>query len=254
MLAPASAQQPAKAEAEAALPGFEVAAIKANKGDNGGQDVDWSADRMSIENYTLRQLIPIAYGLKSNKQVSGGPEWMDKLAFDISAKIDDTEMAKMRKMNRDESCKERNLLVRTLLAERFQLRAHEIQQVMPVYALVVAKTGPRIAHSASQGKGYHVSTRNGHMEASGTSMDVFADQLTSMPESGERVVLNQTGLAGEYDFKMDFSRDYGAGIPADAANPSLFTTLQEQLGLKLESKKGPVEVVVVESAVKPVLD
>lgn len=254
MLTPASAQQPAKTESEAALPGFEVAAIKAHKGDSGGQDVDWSADRVSIGNYTLKQLIPIAYGLKSNKQVSGGPEWMDKQAFDITAKIDDAEIAKMRKMNRNESRKERNLLLQSLLADRFQLRAHEIQQVIPVYALVVAKTGAKIAHTASPGKGYHVSTRDGHLVATDTSMDALADHLTWMLESGERVVLNETGLAGDYDFKMDFSPDSGNGIPTDAANPGLFTALQEQLGLKLESQKGSVDVIVVESAAKPLLD
>lgn len=246
--------QQAQANAETPSPAFEVAAIKADKGDSGDHSVRGSADRLSIENYTLKQLICLAYSLKSDAQVSGGPDWMDKQAFDISAKMDDAEVAKVRRMKSDERRKENNLLLQSLLADRFQLRAHQVQRVMPVYALVVVKSGPKMTHSATSGQGYHVSTLNDHMVASATSMDVFADQLTRMPESGNRVVLNLTRLPGEYDFKLDWTPDYGKGMPADAAYPGLFTALQEQLGLKLESQKGAVNVVVVESAAKPTID
>lgn len=248
------AQQPAKEDAKPASPAFEVAAIKAHKGDDGDHSVDSTSDRLSIGNYTLRALIRIAYDLKSDKQVSGGPDWMDKLAFDIAAKLDDSEVAKIKSMKRDERQHERDLLLQSLLAERFQLQVHMVQQEMPIYALVVAKSGSRLTQSTKAGQGYHVSTHNGHMVATGTSMDVFADQLTGMSESGDRVVRNRTGLEGDYDFKLDWSPDYGRGIPDDAVDPVLFTALQEQLGLKIESQKGPVEVVVVDSASKPVLD
>jgi uncharacterized protein (TIGR03435 family) len=235
-------------------PAFEVAAIRASKGDSGNHDVDTTADRLLISNYTLKQLIRLAYDLKSDSQISGGPEWLDKQAFDISAKIDDTEIAKLQQMKRDERRKEHNLLLQSLLADRFQLRAHEVQQVMPVYALVVVKSGPKLTPAKAPGDGYHVSTRNSHMTATATSMDILAVQLTRMPESGDRMVLNRTGLSGEYDFKLDWAPDYGNGVPPDATDPGLFTALEEQLGLKLESQKGQVTVVVVESASKPTLD
>ncbi len=249
-----NSQQPLRTTADAASPAFEVAAIKADKGDSGNRNVDASGDRLSIENYTLRQLIRLAYNLKSDKQISGGPDWMDKQAFDVLAKIDDSEMAKMRQMPRCERRRENSLLLQSLLADRFQLRVHEVQQVMPVYALVVAKSKPRLKHSATPGKGYHVSTHNNHMVATATSMDVFADQLTGMTESGDRVVVNRTGLEGDYDFKLDWAPDYGSGVPADAAFPGLLTALREQLGLKLESQKGSIEVIVVDSAAKPTPD
>ena len=163
--AAANSQQQPKATPRYLFSAFEVAAIKANKGDSGNHNMDTSADRVLIENYTLRALIRIAYGLKSDKQINGGPDWMDKQAFDISAKIDDAEMAKMRQMPRTERRKENNLLLQSLLADRFQLRVHEVQQVMPVYALVVAKSEPKLKHSATPGNGYHVSTHNSHMVA-----------------------------------------------------------------------------------------
>lgn len=235
-------------------PAFEVAAIKANKGDRGDHDFDINADRFLISNYTLRQLIHLAYELKSDRQISGGPDWINKQAFDISAKIDDAEMAKMRQMKRDERRRENNVLLQSLLADRFQLRVHEVRQVMPVYVLVTAKSGPKLTRSTKSALGYHVSTHNSHMIATATSMDVLASQLTGMPESGGRLVLNHTGLIGEYDFKLDWAPDYGNGVATDATLPGLFTALKEQLGLKLESNKGTVDVVVVDSAARPTLD
>ena len=235
-------------------PSYEVAAIKANKGGSSNKDVWGSTDRLTIGNYTLKELIRYAYDLKSDSQISGGPDWMDKQAFDISAKIDDAEIARMRQMKPDERRTERDLMLQSLLADRFQLRSREVQRVMPVYALTLTKSGPKLTQSSTPGKGYHVSTRNGHMVATNTSMDVFADQLTGMSESGERVVINRTGLAGEYDFKMDFAAEYGGRIPSDTDLPGLFTALQEQLGLRLKPEKGAVKVIIVESAAKPALD
>lgn len=237
-----------------ASPAFEVAAIKLTKADAGNQSVNSNSDRISIENYTLRRLIRLAWGLKSDTQITGGPDWMDKQAFDISAKIDDAEVAKMHEMKREERQRERNLLLQTLLADRFQLRAHQIEKILPVYALVLAKSEPRFKHSDPAAQGHSSSTNNGHMEAKSISMDSLAEDLTRMPESGDRVVVNRTGLAGDYDFKLDWTPDYGSGVPADATNPGLLTALQDQLGLKLESQKGPVEIVVVESAARPALD
>lgn len=179
---------------------------------------------------------------------------MNKQAFDISAKIEDAEIAKMRQMKPDERRRERNLMLQSLLADRFQLRAQQVQEVMPVYALVLDRSGPKLTRSATSGKGYHVSTRNGHLVATETSMDVLAEQLTSRPESGDRVVLNRTGLTENYDFNMDFAEDYGGGVPPDSTNPGLFTALREQLGLKLEPQKGTVTMVVVESASRPTID
>jgi uncharacterized protein (TIGR03435 family) len=236
-------------------PNFEVAAIKPSKPDERGQRYSTTNDRFSMVNFTLRQMIRVAYGLKSESQITGGPDWMDKQAFDIVAKIGDTEAARIGKLKRDERLKEFGLLLQGLLADRFQLQVHQVQQVMPVFALVVAKSGAKLTHSpATQQRQNLSSMRSGHLEAKSVSMDAFAEHLTRMPEAGEKVVINATGLTGEYDFKLDWSPDDGEGSPADTVNPGLFTALQEQLGLKLESKKGPVDVVVVESAVKPTLD
>jgi uncharacterized protein (TIGR03435 family) len=252
----ASAQtKPAVAAADD-TPHFEVAAIKPSKPDSEGQNWHGSADRILIGNYTLRRLIRSAYGLKSDAQILGGPDWIDKQAFDINAKIDDAEIAKMAKMDRVARQRERNQMVQSLLAERFMLKAHLDYKTMPVYALVVVKSGAKLTPTSPEtsAKGNNISTNNGRMTASAISMDSFADDLAYQRETGGRMVLNHTGLTGEYDFKLDWAEDNGDSTPADPALADLFTALQEQLGLKLQPEKGSVEVVVVESASMPAFE
>ncbi len=252
----ASAQtKPAVAAADD-TPHFEVAAIKPSNPDSQGQNWHGSADRILIRNYTLRRLIRSAYGLKTDAQVLGGPDWLDKQAFDINAKIDDAEIAKIGKMDRAARQRERNQMVQSLLAERFMLKAHLDHKTMPVYALVVIKSGAKLTPTSPQtaAKGNSISTNNGRMTASAISMDSFADDLAYQRETGGRMVLNHTGLTGEYDFKLNWAEDNGDSVPADPSLADLFTALQEQLGLKLQPEKGSVEVVVIESATKPAFD
>ena len=248
------AQEAPSATNDGKVPSFEVAAIRAHKGDDGNHSVNSSTDRVAIGNYTLQHLIRIAYDLKSESQIAGDQDWMDKVAFDISAKIDDSEVSRIRAMKREDRQKERNLLLQSLLADRFHLRVHKIQKLMPVYALVQGKSGAKLAHAAPSEQNHSLSANNGHLEATAISMDAFVEDLTRMPESGERVVVNRTGLEGDFDFKMDWTPDYGSGVPADAVFPGLFTALQDQLGLKLVSEKSNVEVIVIDSAAKPTLD
>ncbi|HMG85653.1 MAG TPA: TIGR03435 family protein [Terracidiphilus sp.] len=247
--------KPAVAAADE-TPHFEVAAIKPSKPDDRNQSWHGSADRILIENYTLRHLIKSAYGLKTDAQVLSGPDWLDKQAFDISAKIDETEIAKMKSMDWLAKRREQNAMLQSLLVERFALKARLDQRKMPVFALVIDKSGAKLTPTSPEAaeKGNHISTTNGRMIAIATSMDAFADDLDYQRETGGRMVLNQTGLTGEYDFKLNWAQDNGDGTTADPALPGLFTALREQLGLKLQPEKGSVEVVVIESANKPAFD
>jgi uncharacterized protein (TIGR03435 family) len=246
----------AQAPANDKPPAFEVAAIKLTKPEDNSHNWNGTRDRISIENYTLRALICSAYGLKSDTQVLGGPDWLDKQAFDITAKIEDADLEKMRSMTPEDRQKKRNQMLQSLLAERFQLKVHSEQRTMPVYALVQTKSGAKLtpAAAATPNTGHSLLTSNGRMTALAISMDSLADDLTRTPETGNRVVLNHTGLTGDYDFKLNWSQDWGSGTPPDAELPGLFTALEEQLGLKLQSEKGSVPVVVIDSAEKPTID
>lgn len=248
------AQQPAPV---AKLPSFEVATIRPSKPGRFGEDLDESNNRLTIQNYSLRHLIREAYGLKSDSQIIGGPVWIDTQRFDIVAKVDDAEVARMDKMEGSESDREWDRMLQSLLADRFQLRATHGQRALPVFALVVTRSGPKIkstpekSSSASPDSDSGVNIHNGELTARATSMDSFADVLTGMRDMANRVVINRTGLAGDYDFQLDWSRDRGDGASQDSPYPGLFTALEEQLGLKLKSARAQVDVVVIESATQP---
>src|ERR1700733_7477705 len=134
---PAGAQQASPAIATAPPPSFEVASIKLSNPDKAGQDFDVDDERVSLRNYTLRQLIRAAYGLKADRQIEGGEKWMDAQRYDISAKIDDEEYARLRTLKGAEYSREFNQMLQGLLAERFQLQVTRKERVMPVYALTV---------------------------------------------------------------------------------------------------------------------
>ncbi len=235
---------------------FEVAAVKPSRPGRWGDDLDESGDRLTIQNYTVRRLIREAYGLKSDSQIIGGPEWIGNQRFDVVAKVDDAEAARMNKMTDDQSGKEWALMLQSLLADRFQLRVTRGERSLPVFALVVAHSGPKMKPTPANGaneKGGDpgIDINWGELAARAASMDGFADVLTSLRDLENRVVVNRTGLAGSYDFQLDWARDRGDGASTDSPYPGLFTALEEQLGLKLRSERATVDVVVVESAAQP---
>lgn len=242
-------------ESQPSQPAFEVAAIKPSKTGDGNHNWNDTPGRVSIENYTLRRLISVAFGLKSESQVLGGPAWIGKEAFDIQAKIDDADATQMRKMNRTDRNQKRERMIQSLLADRFGLKISQSERELPVFALVVTKSGTKITPSPEQNnRGSEFSGHDGRIIAMHISMDEFAHDLGVFDEIGNRVVLNQTGLTGDFDFKMNFARDHGDGIPDDAQDPGLFTALKEQLGLELKLEKASIPVIVVESASEPAYD
>jgi uncharacterized protein (TIGR03435 family) len=239
---------------------FEVVAVKQSPPDQSGSSWHGRSDRITIQNYTLRHLIRVAYNLKSDTQVVGGPVWIDKTHFDIAAKFEDADAAALYKLPYDESHPQVLTMLRNFLTDRFQLKVKQDQRMLPIYSLEVAKSGAKImpltkpTDSEARNRNHGTDIRNGHLVSNAISMNNFADYLTEFTESSDRVVVNHTGLDGDFDFILDWTRDNGNGIPADAQLPGLFTALQEQLGLTLKSDKAQVPVVVIEAASLPQLD
>ncbi len=219
-------------QATVQTPAFEVASIRpSDPGDVGNQAFSSPGGRFTAINDTLKSLIRFAYGLQ-DYQVSGASGWMDSAAYDIKAKAENDTVSDFRP------------LLQALLADRFQLKFHRETKELPIYALMVGKTGPRL--HAVNGAGPGVGMRKGRFNGRGADMPTLASVL-----SGQlgRLVLDRTGVSGFYDFTLTFEPDDSR--TADTAGPSLFTALQEQLGLKLESQKGPVETLVIDHAEKP---
>ena len=204
---------------------------------------------------TLKMLMMYAYGVPAAFQVSGGPSWVGNERWDIEAKVDEG------KVQRDEFVP----MLRSLIEERFQLKVLRETKEMPVYALVVAKGGPKLVpHSGEPPKREdRMRTQFGWMQFQESGLAPLAYQLSL--QLGRKVT-DKTRLTGRYDFTLEWAPEPGQGgleaiglppdpnlkpPPADPNRPGIFTALQEQLGLRLESGKGPVDMVVIESVEKP---
>jgi bla regulator protein blaR1 len=214
-----------------------------------------TSDRMHMV-MPARMLIASAYNLpmlSAKSQVDGGPEWVDTDRFEIEAKIEESMNTAMQKMPAAERQQQVQLMEQSLLADRFKLKVHFETRELPEYALVVTKGGSKMT-AAVEGEVKQVSVtgtgRGSEMKAKGQTVGDLARMLQMQPEMNGRLVVDQTGLTGAYDFTMKWTREQAgdaeeAGSPGGDA-PTYFTALQEQLGLKLVSAKGPVEVVVID--------
>jgi uncharacterized protein (TIGR03435 family) len=223
---------------------FEVASIRPHKGMYTVVRSSISGPKVTIEAYGLLGLIMDAYHLNASYQVSGGPSWMDSDSdrFDIVANAPGEGTPTGDDVRR---------MLQSLLTERFQLKLHRETQERPVYALVVAKNGPKLKESApdkepstSVGGG-----RTSHLTMTRATMEQFAVQLST---SGlDRPVVDKTGLAGHYDITLNWIPEF-AGPPApNSDGVNVFTAVQEQLRLKLETEKAPIEILVIDHAEKP---
>jgi len=223
---------------------FEVASVKPNT----SLSTDSNFNRMpgggiSAINVTLRDLITFAYDIR-DYQLSGGPNWLGKDRYDLVAKSNHDDPAGPQAPF-EEAFRLIRLKMRALLADRFKLAIHTETREMPVYALVIAKNGPQLEESKSQDLTIHGQT--GHLVCKKISMKAFAERALSNRMG--RTVVDKTGLSGEFDFEVKYLEDRGAAS-SDASGPDFLTAMQEQLGLKLEPQKGPVEVTVVDRAEK----
>jgi len=248
-------------------PIFEVASIKPGSfpGLPGGT-IRWqTGGALRVTNMNLKELMEQAYGVFPF-QISGGPEWLDSARFDINAKPD-----------HEPKGQERTLMLQSLLADRFHLSIHRETKELPVYALVLArkdgKLGPKLTHSKEDGctaydpanppaRGATVCGTRMFNPSHGflTIARLPIDSLTkTLSEVLGRTVIDKTGLTGNLDIHLEYTPDENqlAQFPSDPPTsappngPSIFTALQDQLGLKLESQKGRVDILVIDRAEKP---
>jgi len=260
---------PAQSQPSAAL-AFDAASVKPSKsGDLRAPSMILPGGRFIATNNTLRALILNAYGIFTSPDLlSGGPAWIDSERFDIDAKAEAGAIPANAppKMLWEKT----RLMLRTLLAERFKLSIRRETREMAVYELVVAKNGPKLKKadqdcdaSATACHGFS----GGPRQLSGTAVDMYDLRLTLSGFSG-RPVLDKTGVQGVFDIKLQWNpfadrtqpaQDVQRSPQAEAREPaldlgslpSLFTALEQQLGLRLELRKGPVETYVIDHVERP---
>jgi len=278
-------------------PAFEVASIKPNNSGDGRVMLGNQPGRFTATNVTLRLLIRNAYQLQ-DFQISGGPGWISSDHFDIVAKIDASvqdQIAAAGPPVPGQGPSKLQLMIRSLLAERFKLVVHTETKEQPIYALVLARSdgrlGPQLKKSetdcaalmaAARGRGpgrgmpppgppqpgeaipCGIRIGMGNMAVGGAPLTQFANTLGMFTG---RVVIDRTGLTGNYDFNLTWTPDQmpprapgtppdqpirANGVDIDPNGPSIFTAVQEQLGLKLDSQRGPVTMLVIDRAEHPV--
>ena len=270
-------------------PSFEVASIKRHPPEGGKGAMLTSMEgppsdpsRWVASNATTKALIATAYGVKEF-QISGGPEWMNSERWDINAKVEDSVAAQLQKLPRAQQQAQQALMLRSLLADRFALEVKRGTKEGTVLALVVAKGGPKLKEVAAPdpqagvvfspvavAPGEHSAPPQGRalvmmnnsratIASNAAPITDLVDQLSQMLG---RQVVDRTGLKGTYQYTLQFSpRGSLAGMPPDAEPSadaaadndmaSIFSALQEQLGLKLESTKGPVDTIAIEHVEEP---
>lgn len=269
---------------QTSAPAFEVASVKLNNSGDGRVMLSQQpGGRFTATNVPLRLLIRNAYQLQ-DFQIVGAPSWINSERYDIVAKAEDGTPPETPSLDRTGPSRIQ-LMMRSLLAERFQLVAHDETRELPIYALVVArsdgKLGPDLKKSevdcnalfaAGRGRGMPppppvgppqgerpqcgVRIGPGNLAMGGAPMPQIANSLAMFVG---RTVQDKTGLTGNYDATLTWTPDQmpqrppGAPEPppADPNGPSIFTALQEQLGLKLDSQKGPVHVLVIDRVERP---
>lgn len=234
---------------------FEVASVKLNTDlSNTNLSINFApGGQLNCSNVPLRMLITFAYDMR-DYQVVNAPGWADTDHFDIVAKPSAEDAVHEPSHYTDASTERLRLRTRALLAERFGLKLREEKREMPVYSLVVAKGGPKLQPTTSNTADTQMTMNNTRLICRKVTMERFATHMLSSRMG--RPVIDNTGLTGEYDFKMEFQPEPRASAPsADAApapsGPSFLTALEEQLGLRLVSAKGPVPFLIVEHVEKP---
>jgi uncharacterized protein (TIGR03435 family) len=217
----------------AQTPAFEAASIHLSAGDETGGQLGYPPGRFTVENCTLSFIIQEIYGLREF-QLVGGPKWISNRNFDITAEaaspVGDDQL---------------RLMAQTLLANRFHLRVHREMRPLPVYALIVGKNGPKLHASKGNGRGNIKTFANGSIGGNNVSLAFLAERLSSY---ADRPVIDKTGFTEPIAFTLQWAPDE---TPADTTHPSLYTAVQEQLGLKLKPEKDPIEVLVIDHIERP---
>ena len=246
---------------------FEVASIRPSAPDFRGMFYQPQPGGLRVVAATVKDLIYYAYGVQ-RFSISGGPGWVDSDRFDINARFERSspvpqeppgEPGQKNETQPRASFQQLRECLKSLLTERFQLKVHNESKEQRVYVLAVADNGPKFSDAKPESENT-IRRRNGTIIGKGTSLQMLAVNLAS---SLDRPVLDRTALTGRYDFELKWTPEavHGSGstpaagtetpLASDPGDSSLFTALREQLGLRIEVEKAPVETLVIDRVAKP---
>jgi uncharacterized protein (TIGR03435 family) len=248
-----SQQTPPPAAASPALAiNLDVVSVKPSGKNEPGANIfsPPKGDYIAVTDMSPHMILGLAFDFPLHDEIYGLPGWTDQEAYDVTAKVSGKDLPAFQELRPFE----RNPLLQKVMQSRFHLKYHYDTKVLPAYALVVGKGGPHMPESkdaaavASKGS---MHTRHGEIIGQAVSMGDFAHVLS---QQIGRPIADQTNLKGGYDLKLDWTPEMGqnsTATPTSDTGPSIYTALQEQLGLKLEAAKVPVRVLVVDGIDRP---
>ncbi len=235
----------------AALPQWEVVSVHPNDPGSCTGDAGMSTSKDGIHIFCVPLLFAIeqAYRISESARILNAPDWVKTTRYEIEAKVAGEDAAVFSKLSREA----RGRMLQPVLADRFRLRAHIEQREMPVYELVVAKGGSKLkAATPDDGaRGAHM-MMDGHGKIDGANVTLAGLPGILNREVG-RPVLDKTGLTGKYTFTVEYVPESAAATD-QSGGPSIFTAIEEQLGLKLQPAKAPLDVVVIDSIQQPAMN
>jgi uncharacterized protein (TIGR03435 family) len=229
------------------IPAFDVAAIRLHEPAPHEREHVFSSDRngsFRTQNVSLLAIMQYAFVIPDSR-ILNVPPWVKSQRFDIEAKSNDAVNEQLSKLDWNQATPLKHAMIQALLADRFALKVHRETRVLPVYELVVSKGGAKLPPAKSQG--LMINHGRGRLAAQGMTVALIAQELAS--DAG-RVIVDKTGLNGQFDIDLKWTPDDSDDTAADAP-PTLFTALEEQYGLKLVAAKGPVEVLVIDHVEQP---
>jgi len=244
---------------------FDVSVVRVSKPDAQSSDLNLGKDRLEAKNLTLQSLLQFAYKLSSGSddQMIGGPKWMKSTRFDLEGKLDAETAAKVSTMTNDERLDTLRAMLKALLADRFKLKVHQEARTLPVMRmqaigetkLIRFESPAESAAGLKSWQGLH-NDGHGHIEGRGADLKMLASVLAFQPEIGGRLVVDQTGLPEHerFTFELKWTPERLGGAQTETSNEpsmSLFTAMQDELGLKLTATRAPVDVVVVDHVQMP---
>ncbi len=245
---PAQAVAPAPAK----VPAFEAATIKPTARTDGAWRLQPTPDGYTGMDISLLKLVGEAYGIYDGKLITGGPPWIDHDKFDLEAKFDSAEVPDPKSL----TFRQRADMLQALLKDRFRLKVHQEFKTFPAFNLAIAKGGPKLQETKPEDVTQTVSgasclfrrSSSGYVQVQGCMPKDLEDLLRS---ATGRTVVDKTGITRRYSFELRWAPINTPADSPDASGPSIFTALQEQLGLKLEPATVPLSVLVIDSAERP---